>query len=177
MKSITLLSAIILFSTLFSYAQGNHSGHTAASAQQVNQLQPVFDSYFMLKDALVKSDGAAASATASTLSTAITAVKMEALKAEEHTVWMKVLGNLKLDAEHISETKDAAHQRDHFATLSKNLYDLVKVSKPTTPVYYQNCSMFNKGKGGNWLSKESAIKNPYYGAMMLTCGETVETIK
>jgi hypothetical protein len=29
----------------------------------------------------------------------------------------------------------------------------------------------------NWLSKENAVKNPYYGSQMLTCGKTVETIK
>jgi hypothetical protein len=37
--------------------------------------------------------------------------------------------------------------------------------------------MYNDGKGANWLSKESAIKNPYYGSQMLSCGKTVETIK
>ena len=37
--------------------------------------------------------------------------------------------------------------------------------------------MANGGKGANWLSKENAVKNPYYGSQMLTCGSTVETIK
>jgi hypothetical protein len=37
--------------------------------------------------------------------------------------------------------------------------------------------MANDGKGADWLSKENAVKNPYYGSMMLTCGKTVETIK
>ena len=157
----------------------DHSGHEMQSKanQEANQLQPVFDNYFMVKDALIKSDGAGASAKATTLLSAINAVKMETLKADEHTVWMKVLDNLKLDARHITETKEASQQRERFTTLSKNMYDLIKVSKPATPVYYQNCPMFNDGKGANWLSKESAVRNPYYGSMMLTCGKTVETIK
>jgi hypothetical protein len=37
--------------------------------------------------------------------------------------------------------------------------------------------MANYGKGANWLSKENAVKNPYYGSQMLTCGKVVETIK
>jgi hypothetical protein len=37
--------------------------------------------------------------------------------------------------------------------------------------------MANSGKGANWLSKENAIKNPYYGSSMLTCGKTVEIIE
>ena len=28
-----------------------------------------------------------------------------------------------------------------------------------------------------WLSEEQAIKNPYYGSSMLTCGKITETIK
>ena len=79
--------------------------------------------------------------------------------------------------ETVEETKDVGHQRDHFTTLSKNMYDLIKVSKTETPIYYQNCPMFNDGKGANWLSKENVIKNPYYGSQMLSCGKTVETIK
>ena len=94
-----------------------------------------------------------------------------------HTVWMKVLNDVKEDAEHINGTKDIAHQRDHFISLSKNMYALIKVAKTTETVYYQFCPMANEGKGANWLSKESGVKNPYYGSQMLTCGKTVETIK
>lgn len=90
---------------------------------------------------------------------------------------MKVMKDLTFDAEHIEETKDVGHQRDHFTKLSKNMYALIKVSKQESPIYYQNCPMYNNGKGANWLSKESAVKNPYYGSQMLTCGKTVETIK
>ncbi|MEL4486117.1 DUF3347 domain-containing protein, partial [Shewanella algae] len=79
--------------------------------------------------------------------------------------------------EHINESKDIAHQRDHFMSLSKNIYEVIKVAKPTDAVYYQYCPMANKGKGANWLSKENAIKNPYYGTQMLSCGKTVEIIK
>ena len=101
---------------------------------------------------------------------------METLKTDEHTIWMKVLKNIKEDAEHIADTKDAKHQRDHFDTLSKNFYDLIKVSKQETPIYLQHCPMANNGKGANWLSKESTVKNPYYGSQMLTCGSVQETI-
>ena len=99
------------------------------------------------------------------------------MTTEEHTVWMKVMKDLAFDAEHIAETKDVGHQRDHFTSLSDNIYKLIKVSKQETSVYYQHCPMFNDGKGANWLSKENAIKNPYYGSSMLSCGKTTETIK
>lgn len=156
----------------------DNSSHSAITEkQETNQLKAVFDNYFSIKDALVKSDGNTVSAKAKDLSNAISSVKMEALSTEEHSVFMQVMKDLAFDAEHIAETKDVGHQRDHFTTLSNNMYKLIKVSKQEAPVYYQQCPMFNDGKGANWLSKEEAVKNPYYGSQMLTCGSTVETIK
>ena len=149
----------------------------AEPKQEVNQLKPIFDNYFALKDALVKSDGKLASLKAKDLLTSMNGIKMDKLSTEVHSIWMKVMKDLSFDAEHIEETKDAAHQRDHFMTLSKNMYTLMKVSKMETPTYYQFCPMANDGKGANWLSKENAIENPYYGSQMLTCGKTVETIQ
>jgi copper chaperone CopZ len=159
----------------------NHEAHQQNkednTIQTANQLNAVFDSYFTLKDALVKTDGNQASLKAKELKAAITAVQMDKLSMDVHTVWMKLVNGLTEDAEHINETKDIAHQRDHFMSLSKNMYELIKVAKTNDAVYYQFCPMANNGKGANWLSKEAGIKNPYYGAQMLTCGKTVETIK
>lgn len=143
---------------------------------QAEQLKEVFDSYFAVKDALVKTDGKLASSKAVLLLNSINSVKMESLSKEEHAEWMKVMKDLVFDAEHISETKDAGHQRDHFTSLSKNMYSVIKVSKQETPTYYQFCPMANKGKGANWLSKENVVKNPYYGSKMMGCGKIVETI-
>lgn len=161
----------------------DHSNHgmqsetTTAVIQNENQLKAVFDSYFLVKDALITSDGTKTASASKELLAAVNNVKMDKLEMEVHMVWMKVVNTIKEDAEHIADTKDVKHQRDHFTTLSKDIYTLIKVSKYETPVYYQFCPMFNDGKGANWLSKENAVKNPYYGSMMLSCGKTVETIK
>ncbi len=142
-----------------------------------NPLAEVYAAYFGLKDALTKDNGSIAAAQAKELLKAIDKVKMEKLKTEEHNAWMKVMGDLKFDATHISETKETAHQRGHFASLSKNMHEIMKVIKPDYTVYYDHCPMYNDGKGANWLSKESAIKNPFYGSQMLGCGSVKETIK
>ena len=155
----------------------NHNEMLKAEVQEANQLKAVFDNYFDIKDALVKTDGNTASTKATALLSAINAAKMETLNPDEHTVWMKVLKPLKEHSEHIADTKDAKHQRDHFDSLSLNIYDLIKVSKQETPTYYQFCPMANDGKGATWLSKENVVKNPYYGSMMLSCGKVTETIK
>ena len=166
MKSIKLLmaTAIILFAT-------------TANAQTNTGINKVLSAYIQLKDALVKSDGTSSSNASKTLLIAIQEVNMSELNTDTHAQWTKVVNDLKEDAEHISETKEITHQRDHFMSLSKNLYAVIKVSKSETPIYYQFCPMANKGKGANWLSLENKIKNPYYGNQMLTCGKVVETIQ
>jgi len=157
----------------------DHSMHSNKmdEMQDPNPLSEVYDSYFAVKDALVRTDGASASTSSKTLFTEINNVKMDKLSMDVHMAWMKVFENLKEDAEHIADIKDIGRQRDHFISLSKNIYEVMKISKQETPTYYQFCPMANDGKGANWLSKENAIKNPYYGSQMLNCGNTVETIK
>lgn len=158
----------------------NHSNHSETSTtviQGENQLKVVFDNYFLVKDALITSNGNSTASASKELVTAINNVKMDKLDMDVHMVWMKVVNTIQKDAENIANTKDVKIQRDHFTSLSKEIYTLIKISKYENPVYYQFCPMFNDGKGANWLSKENAVKNPYYGSMMLTCGKTVETIK
>jgi len=36
--------------------------------------------------------------------------------------------------------------------------------------------MANNGNGGDWLSSEKKIQNPYYGSDMMECGAVLETI-
>src|SRR5581483_8656234 len=105
----------------------------------------------------------------------INSVKMETLKMDEHIAWMKVMKDITAESEQISLTKDIEKQRMAFVSLSKNIYELVKVSKQPATIYYQHCPMYNNG--ADWLRKESTIKNPYYGSQMMTCGKTTETIK
>lgn len=174
-KSIIVLATVLtaLFST--NNIQANTAKLESGTTEIVDasQLQSVYDAYFTVKDALIKSDSKLTSAKAKDLLTAITAVKMDKLKSNEHTVWMKVVKKLTADAKSISATTDLKKQRETFKSLSKSTYDLIKVSSPEQPIYKQYCPMAD----ADWLSKEKAVKNPYYGSSMLTCGNVVETIK
>ena len=167
----TVLTALISANNIQANTIKLESGTT--EVVDTNQLQSVYDAYFDVKDALIKSDSKLTSAKAATLLTAITAVKMDKLKSNEHTVWMKVVKKLTADAKSISATTDLKKQRETFKSLSKSTYDLIKVSSPEQPIYKQYCPMAD----ADWLSKEKAVKNPYYGSSMLTCGNVVETIK
>ncbi|WP_428229641.1 DUF3347 domain-containing protein [Flavobacterium sp.] len=174
-NSISTIAAAITLLLTANFVQANtiKTQTTSIEIADSSQLQAVYDAYFTVKDALIKSDAKLTSAKATDLLTAITAIKMDKLKTNEHTAWMKVVKKLTADAKSISTTTDLKKQRETFKSLSKNTYDLIKVSKSDQVVYKQYCPMAD----ADWLSKEKAVKNPYYGSSMLTCGNVVETIK
>ena len=168
-----------LFSSTELSANGSESIKTDSieNTQNNDQIKLLFDRYFELKDALVKTDGSLASKKAKSLLEAINNVDMTQLNPEIHAVWMDVLSDMKKDCSEMAGTENIEKIRQLFIRLSKNVYSLIKVAKNDEKVYYQFCPMANNGKGANWLSKENAIKNPYFGNQMLTCGSTKETIE
>jgi len=161
-------------------AQGHdHAGHTHAAQQPATEgkpeaLAPVFEAYFQLKDALVASDAAKAKAAAQQLDAAVRAVDMGSLAADVHTVWMEVMEPLANTATAISTAKDVEAQRKAFAELTEPMLALVRTRSGPTPIYLDHCPMYEGGS--DWLSRDKAIRNPFYGAQMMTCGSVKETI-
>ena len=137
-------------------------------AQDSTKIQPshLLHSYLDIKNALVEGNANTASTKAEEFVKTLNGIDPKVINETTRDALLK-------DASHISKTKDIAHQREHFATFSTNMYALAKSGKLSEqPVYYDYCPM----KKVYWLSSDKAIKNPYYGNAMLTCGKVVETI-
>lgn len=146
---------------------------TNAFSQTKNSPAQLLVSYYAIKDALVSGNATEAGAKATEFLATIKAIDPKTLSATDQKAFAGLKDKLAFDAEHISESKDIAHQRDHFASFSANAYTLAKAVKLSAqPVYQQYCPM----KKTYWLSSEQAIKNPYYGKSMLTCGKVTDTI-
>ena len=95
------------------------------------------------------------------------------LKPEQKKLLTAYIEKLKFDSRHISESAAIEHQREHFASLSKNMFTVLKGLKMNTlTVFKQYCPM----KKAIWVSETATIKNPYYGKEMLDCGSTQETL-
>ena len=157
MKNILLAAALLFSHQLF--------------AQNPSDI---LTAYYGVKDALTADDANAASARAGDLLTAIGKIDMSKLDGKAHTAFMGLKDKLAFDARHISEKKEIAHQREHFASLSANMMTLAKAVKLSQqPIYQEYCPM----KKASWLSNDPAIKNPYYGNAMLTCGKVQTTLK
>ena len=167
MKKIMLLVAIIATS----FVQNTFAQSTSQPTSKV------IASYLDVKNALVANDAKTASASAKTMLGEIGKVPMDKMTNDQHTVWMKYMKKLSYDATHISEVAELDHDREHFTSLSKNMYAVAKAFPTTTPVYYQFCPMANENKGAYWLSEQEKIHNPYYGDKMNGCSSNKETIQ
>ena len=157
MKKIFFMVA--LFATVF--VQQNFAQDSTKT-----QPSPLLTSYYTLKDALVNSNSTTAAASADEFVKVLNDINKEVVKDESRNALLS-------DATAISQTKNLKVQREKFATLSTNMFALAKTGKLSTePVYQQYCPM----KKASWLSNNKAIKNPYYGSAMLTCGSVKETL-
>ncbi|SDK25297.1 Protein of unknown function [Pedobacter sp. ok626] len=141
---------------------------------QNNQTQSLLTSYYGIKNALVNSDAAVAASSATEFSKTLAEIDLKSLSGQEKTAFIGLKDKLALGAKQISESKDLSQQRAQFANFSVDLFKLAKTVKLTNEaVYYDYCPM----KKSYWLSDNAAIKNPYYGKQMLTCGAIKETLK
>lgn len=175
MKSkITLFFALSLFLSV-SMAKATTPSYNQEAA--ASSLTAVFDNYFLLKDALVKTDAKDAMAKAKELLESVNEVKAASLSKTEQATWLKMNKKIQANVQKMAATADIKGQRALFVVLSSNMQIVLKASKYSQPVYAQFCPMANGGKGASWLSKEKGVKNPYYGNQMLTCGSVTETIK
>jgi len=138
----------------------------AQDSTEQRQLSQLLTQYYQLKDALVAGNGNNASTRAQEFIKTANSIDYKLISEGNINALLK-------DATPISETKEINKQREHFANLSNNMATLAKAVKLTSdPIYMQYCPM----KKTNWLSNDKAIKNPYYGNAMLTCGNVAETI-
>jgi len=138
----------------------------AQDSTEQRQLSQLLTQYYELKDALVAGNGNNASTRAQEFIKTANSIDYKIISEGNINALLK-------DATPISETKEINKQREHFANLSNNMATLAKAVKLTSdPIYMQYCPM----KKTNWLSNDKAIKNPYYGNAMLTCGNVAETI-
>lgn len=177
MKTI-ILAAAFFFASATAFAQHDHSGHQG----QTSKTEPVQQSttpdagqkpvaqllthYYNLKNALVAGDASSAATNAGALVRELNNTDPKLLSESNIHI-------LVADAGKISDAKDLNRQRTLFANLSANMAEVVKAIKPGGTVYVQYCPM----KKASWLSSEKAIKNPYYGSSMLSCGNVTETIQ
>jgi Cu(I)/Ag(I) efflux system membrane fusion protein len=167
--------------------QADHSEHQTfepdepvvkVSTAFKEQLQNVYDSYILMTDAFVATDAEQVSIHASQVKSGLQKVDMALLQGEAHMEWMTQLETLNKTIDKIAGSKDIADQRLVFAEFNNTFYKSLKsFGLHQGTAYYQYCPMANGDVGAYWFSNKKDIENPYFGDVMLTCGETRETLE
>ncbi len=76
-----------------------------------------------------------------------------------------------------AETLDTV-RKPHFDTLSTAMIAAVKADSHAFEgdVYQMHCPMVYGATGADWLQTTDDLQNPYFGSMMLTCGEVMQNL-
>ena len=157
----------------------NDSSSAATEATSVNasSIDGILNPYFVLKNALTQDNDKAAAEAGKEMVKAFESFDEGSLNAEQSKVYTDIHEDAIEHAEHIGDNVgNIKHQREHFETLSEEIYELAKSVDGDRKLYYTNCPMYNNNKGANWVSEVKEIRNPYLGKEMLECGTIKEEL-
>ncbi len=141
-------------------------------------LEPLYNNYFDLKNHLVNDNFGRAVQAGKELRRTLGQVDMGLFKGEAQNIWMNNAAKLSNGLEHVHHYQTIEELRKAFQDISDAMIIMAQAFRPgSETIYVQHCPMADSNKGADWLSKEKDIRNPYYGASMLTCGEVTSTIE
>ncbi len=157
--------------------------------QQISQLKGVSDDfidqtnkmlniYIDMTDFLIASSSTDVADEAAKLKDIANQLNLSSLSATDKTFWQKNIDIISKQSQNMIDMNNIDMQRKHYQQVSDAIIRLAKnFGHYNTTYYVQFCPMFNDNKGAYWLSNIEEIKNPYFGDLMLNCGETKQTLQ
>src|SRR5665213_1589564 len=149
---IPMIALTIASTSLTAQAHTLHKSEYFDSANTTVQAQfhNVLHSYYALKDALASDNAKGASDAATQFVAALTSVDAGKMSAQERSIFSPLAENLHGAARGIQASTDLEHMREHFASLSEQMFTLVTSFKANSGevVYSDYCPM----QKAMWLS-------------------------
>lgn len=140
-------------------------------------IDRVTDAYFTVQHALSSDDLDGAQKAAGDLQKKLAAVDMNLLKGNAHMIWMNLEKTIKESSQKLAQSKDIEAARVQLEVMTEPVSTAIKLfGSRKAMVYRFHCPMAFDSKGAYWLQNSSATRNPYLGAAMLTCKDSVETL-
>ena len=147
----------------------------------------MLNSYYTVKNDLINWDSAKAGNDSKTLTGLVSKLPVNTLKADSSLLLTakNFTGAIAVESDKISSSRTIEEKRRAFSVLSDNLYSLINtVRYDNEVIYYDVCPMaFNESEQAYWLSRDSAVQNPYLGnkhpkykGSMATCGNVEQKI-
>lgn len=142
----------------------------------IAELKELILMYMDLTDALVQTDSNKANQKVKKLQQTLNNIEMGLLPNEAHKLWMEQYKIIKDKSGIIAGTKSIEEQRKAFVELSEAIIKSAKNFDVGLKLFIVHCPMANNDEGADWLSLKNEVLNPYFGDMMLNCGEVKEEI-
>ncbi len=155
-----------------------HLEHIAVSPEFQLELAGVWEKYLAVGQALAADNLQDAAQAVVALETAVAAVDDRTLTGKAKEVWSRERANLVKLIDSLKNSQKIDAMRVEFSPLSQQIGMLAKTfgfGEPG-PIYELHCPMAFQGKGALWYQDSDQVRNPYYGAKMLTCADRVEQI-
>ncbi|MFU8848412.1 MAG: efflux RND transporter periplasmic adaptor subunit [Opitutales bacterium] len=139
------------------------------------ELRPLVQGYIDLSEGLAGDDYEAARKGLSSLHESLLKIGKHRLKGEAHMAWMERYDSLHKLAHQLEAADDLAGMRRHLQASTLEIEAIaVNFGAGQLPeLHRMYCPMVDGDKGGSWLQGHDTLNNPYYGAMMLRCGESL----
>jgi Cu(I)/Ag(I) efflux system membrane fusion protein len=146
----------------------------AASPALLAAITPVYEAYFTVQEALADDDLEAFRTAAASLHDAVRAVDGDAPES-----WAAVRNGFLTSAEHVDHFAALDEARVPFEAWSTAALELeARFGHAGEATHYEAyCPMAFDFEGASWLQRAEEIDNPYFGDMMLRCGEIRRTFE
>jgi membrane fusion protein, copper/silver efflux system len=141
-------------------------------------LEKLYHHYFDLKNALADDAPEQAREHGQQLEEQLSAIGQHSLDGEHHLFWMNRYEEIDVSIEKFLRATVMEEMRIHFEPLSEAFIETARTLGAIGQTWYvAYCPMVDSDRGAYWLSEFEEIKNPYFGAMMLRCGEVRERLR
>ncbi|GAB4279609.1 MAG: efflux RND transporter periplasmic adaptor subunit [Candidatus Rifleibacteriota bacterium] len=146
------------------------SGKTAKlSSDEIQAIEKQIKLCLEIAEKLAKDDLASANSSAMAAHN-----QLADLEKSENVQIKNIAKKLMMPLMALMSSKDLKSAREQLFNLTPALKELVEISEKqlSFQVYENFCPMAFDNKGATWLQKSPELANPFFGKMMLRCGET-----
>jgi len=148
-----------------------------ASDEFLTEADGVLQSYFTLQQALAGDSLGEAKSAAGNALERLKKMPVDSLSDPVMPVWQEVAGRFETAVLQIEAAEQIETARSDFQKLSRVVGEWVlRFGTAHLPVYEHYCPMAFDNEGGTWFQPDEELKNPYFGASMLKCGEVKKQI-
>ena len=156
---------------------GQSSGATGPEATAFREaLAPLYAAYLKGQVGLAGDDLGSARSALESMGPLLEDISPAGLSSEHRTVWGEELPLLRTAIASAAESEGIEPLRELFGAISNNMLTIVRefghdASSNLVEAY---CPMAFNDAGASWLQEGREVRNPYFGASMLGCGDVRE---